>query len=97
MANKITDEVIEYVGALAELELNDEEKIQAQKDMEMMLDYIDSLNELDTSDVEPMSHVFSISNVFRKDEVTNSDSDGAATANAPEVQDDAFVVSNVFG
>lgn len=97
MANMITDEVIEYVGVLAELELKDEEKIQAKKDMEMMLNYIDSLNELDTSDVEPMSHVFSISNVFREDCVTNVECDGEATANAPEVQDDAFVAPKVFG
>ena len=48
MANKISDETIEYVGILAKLELSDEEKEQAKKDMETMLDYIDTLNELDT-------------------------------------------------
>ena len=36
-----------------------------------MLDYIDKLNELDTSGVEPMSHVFPVTNVFREDVVTN--------------------------
>jgi len=46
MANKISDETIEYVGILAKLELSDEEKEQAKKDMETMLDYIDTLNEL---------------------------------------------------
>ena len=44
MANKISDETIEYVGILAKLELSDEEKEQAKKDMETMLDYIDTLN-----------------------------------------------------
>ena len=58
MANKISDETIEYVGILAKLELSDEEKEQAKKDMETMLDYIDTLNELDTEGIEPMSHVF---------------------------------------
>ena len=48
MANKISDETIEYVGILAKLELSDEEKEQAKKDMETMLDYIDTLNELET-------------------------------------------------
>lgn len=43
MANKISDETIEYVGILAKLELSDEEKEQAKKDMETMLDYIDTL------------------------------------------------------
>lgn len=54
MANKISDETIEYVGILAKLELSDEEKEQAKKDMETMLDYIDTLNELDTEGIEPM-------------------------------------------
>ena len=54
MANKISDETIEYVGILAKLELSDEEKEQAKKDMETMLDYIDTLNELDTDGIEPM-------------------------------------------
>ena len=70
MANKISDETIEYVGILAKLELSDEEKEQAKKDMETMLDYIDTLNELDTEGIEPMSHVFPVNNVFREDVVT---------------------------
>ena len=46
MANKISDETIEYVGILAKLELSDEEKEQAKKDVETMLDYIDTQKEL---------------------------------------------------
>lgn len=53
MANIISDETIEYVGILAKLELSEEEKEQAKADMGKMLDYIDKLNELDTSGVEP--------------------------------------------
>ena len=55
MANVISDETIEYVGILAKLELSDEEKEAAKKDMGRMLDYIDKLSELDTTGVEPMS------------------------------------------
>ena len=73
MANKISDETIEYVGILAKLELSDEEKEEAKADMEKMLDYIDTLNELDTTGIEPMSHVFPVNNVFREDVVTNGD------------------------
>lgn len=65
MANMISDETIEYVGILAKLELSGEEKEAAKKSMGEMLDYIDKLNELNTTDVEPMSHVFPIQNVFR--------------------------------
>ena len=96
MANIISDETIEYVGILAKLELSEEEKEQAKKDMANMLDYIDTLNELDTSGVEPMSHVFPVNNVFREDVVTNKDDRDEILANAPEAKDGAFVVPKTF-
>ena len=96
MANIISDETIEYVGILAKLELSDEEKEQAKKDMANMLDYIDTLNELDTSGVEPMSHVFPVNNVFREDVVTNGDDREEILANAPEAKEGDFVVPKTF-
>ena len=92
MANIISDETIEYVGILAKLELNDEEKEKAKKDMGSMLDYIDKLNELDTTGVEPMSHVFPVNNVFREDVVVNGDDKDKILKNAPEEKDGSFVV-----
>ena len=77
-------------------ELSDEEKEQAKKDMANMLDYIDTLNELDTSGVEPMSHVFPVNNVFREDVVTNGDDREEILANAPEAKEGAFVVPKTF-
>ena len=65
MANVISDETIEYVGILAKLELDDVQKEQAKKDLAEMLDYIDQLGELDTTGVEPMSHVHPLCNRFR--------------------------------
>jgi len=90
--NVISDETIEYVGILAKLELSGPEKEQAKQDMARMLDYIDQLNDLDTTGVEPMSHVFPVSNVFREDVVTNTDTHEAILANAPAVKDDSFRV-----
>ncbi len=90
--NMISDETMEYVGILAKLELSEKEKQAAKNDMERMLDYVDKLNELDTSGVEPMSHIFSVSNVFRKDEVENKDGAEDTLANAPERRGRAFVV-----
>ncbi len=92
MANIISDETIEYVGILAKLDLSDEEKEKAKKDMGSMLDYIDKLNELDTSGVEPMSHVFPVNNVFREDVVINGDDRDNILKNAPEEKDGSFVV-----
>lgn len=92
MANVISDETIEYVGILAKLELSDEEKEAAKSDMARMLDHIDKLNELDTTGVEPMSHVFPVNNVFREDVVINGDDSENILSNAPECNDSAFVV-----
>ena len=89
---KITDEIMDYVGILAKLDLQEEEKKQAAGDMERMLDYVDMLNKLETSDVEPMSHIFSVQNVFRDDVVTNGDNSQEILANAPAKKDNAFRV-----
>lgn len=92
MANIITDEIIDYVGILAKPELSLEEREEAKKDMGRMLDYIDKLNELDTEGIEPMSHVFSMNNVFREDIVTNGDDRDNILKNAPEKKEGAFKV-----
>ena len=97
MANVISDETMEYVGILAKLELSKEEQKAARKDMERMLDYIDKLNELDTTGVEPMSHVFPVNNVFREDVVTNGDNKEATLANAPLRKEDSFEVPKTIG
>ena len=85
MANIIPDEWIEYVGILAKLELSEEEKEAAKADM-------GQLNELDTEGTEPLSHIFSVSNVFREDIVENGDDRENLLANAPEKKNGAFVV-----
>ena len=97
MANVISDETIEYVGILAKLELSEEEKEQAKKDMANMLDYIDTLNELDTEGIEPMSHVFPVNNVFREDVVENGDGSIDTLANAPLKKDNSFKVPKTIG
>lgn len=97
MAHSITDETIEYVGILAQLELSPEEKKQARQDMGRMLDYIDQLKELDTEGVEPLSHVLSVENVMREDVVTNGDMREALLANAPKEKDGMFTAPRTFG
>ena len=97
MAERITNETIEYVGILAKLELSEEEREAAKADMEKMLDYIDTLNELDTTGIEPMPNVFPVNNVFREDEVTNGDNREITLANAPLRKDDSFKVPRTIG
>ena len=93
MGKTISDEMIEHVSILAQLELSDEEKEQAKADMGRMLDYIDQLNELDTAGVEPMAHVFPVENVFREDAAAGADAcREEILANAPKSRDGAFQV-----
>ena len=74
----------------------EEEREQAKKDMGSMLDYIDKLGELDTTGVEPMSHVFPVHNVFREDVVTNGDMREDILKNAPGEKDGMFIVPKTF-
>lgn len=92
MATKITDEMIGYIADLAKLELTGEERRQAGKDMEKMLDYIDLLEELDTEGAEPAFHIFPVENVFREDVVTNGDGSEGTLRNAPAEESHMLVV-----
>ncbi len=79
----ITEETIQYVAALAKLKVTEEEKVRAAQDLNRILDYMETMNELDTEGVEPMSHVLPIKNVFREDEVTNGENREELLKNAP--------------
>jgi aspartyl-tRNA(Asn)/glutamyl-tRNA(Gln) amidotransferase subunit C len=54
---KVTDKDVAYVADLGNLELTDEERARMLRDLNSILDYIDRLNQLDTSNVEPMAQV----------------------------------------
>ena len=94
--NVISDEMVDYVGILTKLELTEQEREDAKIDMGKMLDYIDIMKNVDTSDAEPLSHIYSTYNVLRKDEVTNSDRCKALIKNAPESKENMYVVPKTF-
>ena len=96
MSNKIDDETLEYVGILAKLNIEGKEKEKARADMEKMLDYVDKLAELDTSEAEPLVQAIDLENVFREDEVTNGDDRDNMLANAPQKKDGQYVVPRTF-
>ena len=94
---KITDEMIDYIGALSRLKLQDEEKESAKEEMEKIINYMDILNKLDTEGVEAMSHAFPVKNVFREDVVMPSTDREIITSNAPKSKDGCFVVPKTVG
>jgi len=88
----ITEETIQYVAALAKLSVSEEEKKKVAKDLDNILDYIETMNGLDTEGVEPMSHVLPVKNVFREDVVVNENDRDQLLTNAPQKKDGSFMV-----
>lgn len=92
----ISREQVEHVATLARLAVTDEEKGVFARQLSSILTYVQTLNRLDTSTVEPTSHVIPIQNVFREDEVRPSLSREQAFANAPDVDGGCFRVPKII-
>ncbi len=87
---------VRKVARLARLELSEPDLARMQQQLSAILDYIDKLNELDTTDVEPLAHPLPVSNVFRPDAEVPSLPPDAALQNAPDRVDNYFGVPAVF-
>lgn len=92
----VTKKDVEYIAELAKLKLNEEELVSYTKDMNEILNYIDKLNELDTSDVEPLSHPIEAANVMREDKPADSIDREKALKNAPKADEQFFKVPKVI-
>ena len=88
----IDAKMVAYVAELSKLRLTEEESQQIGKDLNKILVYMDILNELDTENVEPMTHVFDVNNVFRPDVVVPSTPREEILQDALGTQDGYFVV-----
>jgi aspartyl-tRNA(Asn)/glutamyl-tRNA(Gln) amidotransferase subunit C len=88
---------VEYIAKLAKLEFNETEATKMAKELNSILDYMNKLNELDTSKVEPLSHVIDLKNVFREDKVKESLPVDEILKNAPSKTDEFFRVPKVIG
>ena len=87
---------IEKVARLARLELSEEEKVTFGDQLEQILNYMEQLNRIDTTGVEPTSHAIPIHNVFREDEVKHSLSQEEVLAIAPDEEDGHFKVPRII-
>ncbi len=92
----ITKETIEYVAHLARIELKPKELEILSRQLQDVLDFIDKLNKLDISRVNPTSHILPINNVFRADTLKDSLSSGKALENAPQKDGSFFVVPKII-
>lgn len=93
---KLSKKDVEYVAKLARLELTEEEKEKYTIQLAKILEYVSKLNQLDTENIEPTSHVLPLQNVFREDEIKPSLSQEEILTNAPEKEDGYFKVKKVL-
>jgi len=93
---KITKEEVGYVAHLARLEFSDEEKGKFTSQLNDILLYMEKLNRVDTTGVEPLTHATYLSNAFRNDEVKPSLPHDLSMANAPDERAGSFRVPKVI-
>ena len=93
----VTIQDVEHVAALARLSFTEEEKQKLTAQLNEILRYMEQLNTLDTSNVEPLSHVIELQNVFRQDVLRPSLPREEALKNAPSHTDEFFKVPKVLG
>ncbi len=92
----VTIQDVEHVASLARLRFSDEEKETLRVQLNRILEYMEQLNRLDTTSVEPLSRVVEISNVFREDRPAPGVSQNEALQNAPARTGEFFKVPKVI-
>ncbi|MBO6794893.1 MAG: Asp-tRNA(Asn)/Glu-tRNA(Gln) amidotransferase subunit GatC [Balneolaceae bacterium] len=92
----VSEKEVRYVADLARLKLSENEVNSLAKDMNSILGYMDLLNEIDTSNVEPLEHVIDLNSRLRKDEAKTPLSHDEALKNAPDADSDYFRVPKVI-
>lgn len=85
-----------HIAHLARLAITAEEGEKFSQQLSSILEYVNKLEELDTSGVEPTSHLFGVSNVMRQDSVRPSLSIDEALMNAPDRSDDFYRVPKII-
>ncbi len=94
---KISKDAVRHVAQLARLEFKEEELEKFTEQLGNILEHIEELNELDTSNVEPTFHVLALSTPLREDVVEPWLSSDEALENAPHREEDFFAVPKVIG
>lgn len=87
---------IEYIALLSRLKLTEEEKSLFGKQLESIIGYIDKLNQLNTSGIEPTSHAIPMKNVFREDRIRGSLNRDKVMENAPSQKDGFYKVPRII-
>jgi aspartyl-tRNA(Asn)/glutamyl-tRNA(Gln) amidotransferase subunit C len=95
MAVSVND--VEHVASLARLSFSEDEKQRLTTELNSILEYMEQLNGLDTSNVQPLEHVVDVPRVLRPDEHVAGLTRDEALQNAPARTERFFKVSKVIG
>jgi len=93
---KITKQEVEHVALLARLKFSEAEKERFTLQLNAILEYVEKLKELDTSEVEPTFHAVGQKNVFREDRVLPSVPQDLSLSNAPDGDRGFFRVPKII-
>jgi aspartyl-tRNA(Asn)/glutamyl-tRNA(Gln) amidotransferase subunit C len=96
MSQKLTEQTVQRVARLARLKLSPQEVSKFTTQLQQVLHYVEQLNEVDSTDVEPMAHAIELSNVFRPDQPRDCLPREAALANAPKSDGQYFLVPPIL-
>lgn len=94
--SRITIDQVKHVAHLARLAITEEEAESFRKNLESIITYAEQLNEVDTENVEPTSHVLNIKNVLREDIAAEGLPREEVLKNAPDHQDGQFKVPSIL-
>ena len=93
---KITKQEVLHVAHLARLNMDESMVDRFSLQLGKILEYVETLNQLDTTGVTPTSHAIDMSNAFREDALSSSIDRQAALSNAPEEDAGSFIVPKVI-
>ena len=93
---KIDNDLVDKIAHLARLEFPDDQKLKIEQDLNRILSFMESLNEVDTSNVAPLVYMSDEKNVFRADEVKQEITHEEGLKNAPKKDSDYFRVPKVI-
>lgn len=92
---KFSEQTVDKLAHLSRLEFDGKEKQEIIYDLERMLVFVSKLNELDTTDIEPLIYMNEEVNILREDEIKQTISQNEALLNAPKKDSDYFKVPKV--
>ncbi len=93
---EINDSLVDKLAMLSRLQFSDTEKDAIKNDLEKMIHFVDKLNEVDTTGVEPLMHISNNVNILREDTVVQDYSRDQALQNAPLKDEQFFKVPKVI-